>query len=617
MAELSHLRPSVSRFVNGLQAAVILAAAWFVYSPALHGDWLWDDDLEITRNPVLRDPAGLGRIWLAPVGADYFPLKTTVQWFEWRLWQDNVTGYHASSVGLHLLSAFLLWHLLRKLGVRLAWVGGLLFAIHPVAVESVAWISELKNTLSLPPLLLAMCAYLDWDERRQRSAYVRAVLWFLAAMLCKSSVVMFPVVVLLHGRWRRGRITPADLKGSAVFFAISLVLGLVTIWFQLHRAIGGWVIPAGGFFSRLAGAGLAVSFYFFKCVLPAGLVSIYPRWTLDPPSLRQFLPWPVLGAVLVWLWARRTTWGRHALFGLGGFLLTLLPVLGFVPMSFMRYSLVADHFVYLPLVSLIGLAAAGLSHWRDRTTMGRQDQGIVSWWHRPVVLWSCTVAVVAALAFAGRRHAGIFRNKEALWTYTLQHNPQAWIAHNELGLVLASSGRLREAVTRYEEALRLNPDYPEAHINLGNAWFQMGKAAEAAREYEAALRTRSNFAREAHLDLGHVLLQMGKVEEAVGQYEAALRLHPDYAEAHYSLGNALMEQKRIPEAIAQFRETLRIRPNDASAHNNLGGALLLAGRVPEAISEFEASLRLRPDDAATRANLERAQALQQAGAPGN
>lgn len=269
-----------------LPAALIVLAVGWVFFPALHGGWFWDDYFEITHNAELR--GSLWKIWLAPVSPDYFPLKATVQWVQWRLWGDHVIGYHLTSVGLHLLSAFLLWRLFRRLGLPLAWVGGLLFAVHPLTIESVAWIAELKNTLSLPLVLLAMSAYLDYDERKRGPDYGRSLLLFAAAMLCKSSVVMFPVVILLHAWWKRGRFTREAFRASAAFFAVSLVLGLVTVWFQHHRAIGSVEIQTGGFFSRLAAAGLSVVFYLSKCFWPVGLLPNYPRWSVDPPPPSSF-----------------------------------------------------------------------------------------------------------------------------------------------------------------------------------------------------------------------------------------------------------------------------------------------------------------------------------------
>src|SRR5882724_7725953 len=401
LSPASAVPPAASdRGLHCLQALLLALLVAWIYWPALHGAWLWDDVTEITANKLLRDPAGLAKIWFDPPGPDYFPLKSTIEWFQWQLWHDNPTGYHATSIVLHLLGAFALWGVLGKLRVRLAWFGALLFAIHPTAVESVAWVAELKNTLSLLPLLLATGAYLDFDERGGWRNYALSAGWFLAAMLCKTSVVMFPVAVLLIGWWRRGRVTARDLKASAAFFAISAALGLITVWFQQHHAIGTSVIATGGRASQIAVAGLAIVFYIGQCLLPLRVMPIYPRWAVDPPALWEFLPWILVAAVLLWFWSQRQTWGRHALFGASLFLVNLLPVLGFIPMSYMAITWVADHFAYLPLAVLAGAAAAvaGIVPGRANT------------WGRCGLI-AVAVALIGVLSLESRAYAAMFRDE--------------------------------------------------------------------------------------------------------------------------------------------------------------------------------------------------------------
>jgi len=652
-----------------LQAAVIAAACWFVYSPAFHGDWFWDDPSEITTNLALHNRTGLWKIWFAPDSPDYYPLKTTLQWVQWHLWGDNVTGYHLTNVGLHLLSALLLWHLLRKLGVGLAWLGGLIFAIHPLAVESVAWISELKNVLSLPFLLLAMIFWLDWDNIRwselpstrlfgsdgkktrttfpmkriggnplhlqsspneARSGqhappfYLLSLLCFLASMLSKSSVVMFPFVLLLYAWWKRGRIDRRDVLATAPFFAVALVLGLVTFWFQQNVAIKGIVVPQGGFWSRLAVAGMAVVFYVGKFVWPVGLLPIYPRWAADPPALWQFWPWVVIGVVAfsLWRWSElpltrlfgsdgeknRTAFPmkrirgnplhlrspnanearsgqhappamvRHLLFGLGFFLINLLPVLGFVPMSFLRLSWVADHFAYLPMIGLVGLTAAVISNFEFRISK-----------FGSIVIG----ALLAALAITARQHATIFESEKAVWTYTLARNPQAWLAHNNLSNILLNEGRLAEAKEQIDDALRIKPDFAEANNNLGNILLQMDRPEEAKLHFEAAIRFRENYA-EARNGLGNYYLKTGQPAQALECYEQALRINPDYTDCRDNLGAALEDLGRVNEAIAEYGKVLRVKPGFASAHYNLGIALAKLGDFPRAIAQYKLALRIDP-----------------------
>jgi tetratricopeptide (TPR) repeat protein len=576
----------------GAGAVLIVLAGWFVFSPALRGGWLWDDDREITENLLLRDTGGLRLIWFAAASPDFFPLKSTVQWIEWRLWKNDPSGYHALSIILHLLSALLVWRLVRKLGVRFAWLGGLLFAIHPLTVESVAWISEQKNTLSLPPLLLAMCAWLDFDERKQWRDLVLAVILFAAAMLCKTSVVMFPLVLLLHAWWKRGKITSRDLVCSLPFFTVSLVLGLVTVWFQQHHAIGDWAIPVGGYLTRLARAGLALCFYLSKSIVPVRLLPMYPRWNVDPPAIVQFLPWLFIGGVASWLWAKRSVaWARHGLFGFGCFAVNLAPVLGFVAMAYMRYTWVADHFAYLSLVPITGLAAAGAATLYQRVA--------VEW--RPVAI-AAAGGLVLALVLASRGYAGVFQNEETLWRHTLQHNPQAWAAHHNLGTTLLRSSRWEQAAQHFERAAALKPDFADAQNNLGVALLHLNRAEEAWGHFQQALSLKPDYP-EAHTNLGNRLARAGRLEEAVGHYVEALRIDPRFTDAQISWANALARAGRLPEAIEHHRQALRIAPDSAVAHYNFGTTLAEHGRPQEAAEHYTEALRLKPDYAEAHNNL--------------
>jgi tetratricopeptide (TPR) repeat protein len=592
---LKLLRGMKTKLRVGLQAAVVILAVTWVYSPAFHGAKLWDDTSDFPETRLAFNLSGLAKVWTGAFSYDYYPLKRTVEWIQWLLWGEDTLGAHLTNVGLHVLSALLFWRLLGRLGVRWAWFGGLLLAVHPLAVESVAWMSEIKNTLSLPFLLLAMIAFISYDEKKSAGQLVLALLCFLASLLCKSSVVMFPVVLLLYCWWKRGRICLADVWASSAFFVISLVLGLVEMGYQ-HLGLGGGSLNIGGFFSRLAGAGLAIAFYLWKFIAPIGLMPIYPRWTVVPPSPAQFLPWLALGALVGWFWTKRAEWGRDALFGLGCFGINLLPVLGLIPMTYLLISWVADHFVYLPMLGLIGLVAGGAGTLADRLTSQRR-----------ALLAASAAIVLCALGFASHRYATTFSTVEAFWDNAVRQNPQAWVAQNNLACAIAGQpARKADTLAHYEAALRLNPDYAEAHNNL--AIFlagQPGRQADAIAHYETALRLKPDYA-EAHSNLAYLLAnQTGRQMDAIAQYKAALRIEPDYVAAQYALANLLASQPVWQaDAIAHYETTLRLKPDYAEAHNNL--AILLAkqpGRQAEAIAHYETALRLKPDDAGTHYNL--------------
>jgi tetratricopeptide (TPR) repeat protein len=574
-----------------------MAGLW-IYWPALHGSWLWDDVGLVAANENLRSLHGLWSIWFSAPALDYWPVTQTVFWAEWRLWGDRPVAFHGVDLALHLLSALLVWRVLRKLGLRWAWLAALVFTIHPLAVESVAWVSETKNTLSLAFFLLSLSAYLDHERTARRSDLALSVVCYLAAMLSKASVVMLPVTLLLYCWWRRGRVAWNDLAGLIPHFTIALVLGVATLHFQaLHSSVDS-AVDFRGPVTRLVGAETAVVFYLGKVLFPVALIPIYPRWDLGGSWPYALLSGVVLAAALWAMWARRSGWGRHALLGAGFFVINLIPVLGFARMTFMNISWVADHFVYLPMIGVIGLFAAGLERLHRRLST-----------FYPVLLNVGVAAVCGLLAFTSRLCAAHWANAETLWSYTLEHNPGAWMAHFNLAAAIHNApGRLADAITHYGEALRLKPDFAEAHDNLGQALQATpGRLHEAIHHYEEALRLDPDFA-EAHNNLGGALLAIpGRLDEAIAQFREALRLRPGLAEAHDNLGSALQEVPgRRDEAIAQYEEALRIRPDFAEAHNNLGSALeAIPGRLDEAVAQYEEALRLEPGFVEARVNLAR------------
>lgn len=552
--------PEPSGGVLTLKVLVILLAGLLIYAPTFHGDWLWDDDQEITASAILPDPNGLVKIWMGKAGADYFPLKTTVQWLFYRVNQTNPTGWHLLNITFHLLNALLVWKVLARLGVREAWLGGLLFCIHPILVESVGWVSELKNTLSLPFLLLAMLAWIRFDDHRRESDYAWAIVLFLAAILCKTSVVMFPFVILLYGWWKRGTLGVMDLVRSAPFFLVSLALGLLTVYFQFKRAIGTETIPVGDWDSRLATAGMAIWFYFYKCVLPFGLLPIYPRWEVDPPAWWMFLAWPALAGVVFWFWTKRKAWGRHVLFGLGFFLINLFPILGFITMSYMRITWVADHFVYLPVVGLIGLAAAAAG-----TAYHAASADARRW------LYGTGLVVLVALTIQSHRYAGVFANEYEMWTYTLKHNPSAWQAHSRLGKVMLERGNNDAAFYHIGESVRLRPDLAETHNNYGAMLEKKGDLNAAVEELRTAVRIAPDIL-IYKVNLGSLLVRMGRHAEGLEVYEELLRAEPGNPTFLCNQGVALYFLGRNDEAISSFQKALAINPDLKDARENLAAA---------------------------------------------
>jgi tetratricopeptide (TPR) repeat protein len=575
--------------------ATLPLATLVVYLPALRGSLLWDDSGHITKRE-LQSLQGLWRIWFE-LGAtqQYYPFLHSAFWMEHRIWGDAVLGYHLTNIALHALSACLVVMIAKRLALPGAWLAGFIFALHPVCVEAVAWISEQKSVLSGVFYLGAALTYLSFDRTRRPSRYFLAFGLFLLALLTKTVTATLPAALLVILWWLRGRLDwKRDILPLCPWLALGASAGLFTAWVEAT------LIGAHGkdfdltLIQRVLLAGRVIWFYAGKLVWPSNLTFTYPHWTIDSDAWRQYLPMAgvtVLGIGL-WLLARRH---RGPLAGFMIFVGTLFPVLGFLNVYPFRYSFVADHFQYLASLGIVVPAASGLTLAAQQISLGKG--GHIAF---PVIL-------LLTLGVLTWRQSTMYQDSETLYRETLLRNPTSWMAHYNLGTALADMpGRLPEAISEFEAALRVKPDYAKAHYNLGEAWSRMpGRLPDAITEYQAALRIQPDYPK-AHYDLGAAWSRMpGRLPDAITEYQAALRVQPDYAEAHDNLGSVLAQiPGRLPEAIAEYQAALRIRPDYARAHYNLAIALSqIPGRLPDAILEYEAALRIAPGYAKAHYNL--------------
>ena len=551
------------------EVAVIVFVTIAVYMHAFHNGFLPDDDL-ITNSPVIRASDGLRRIWFTTETPDYYPLTWSLLWFEWRLWGNDPTGYHVINVVLHAVNAVLVWLVLRRLEIPGAWLAALIFAIHPVNVATVAWISEQKNTLSMLFFLFAILAYLRYDEVTQPHPergwrwYVISLTAFVLALLSKTAIVMLPVVLLLLAWWRRGRVGWRDVLRTVPFFALSVVLGFMTMWFHHEHVLSKLPAREDGFVVRLLTAGWVPWFYLYKAILPINLTVVYPRWDISPVRWFWYLPGAILSGGFAVFWWKRKTWGRPMLVGLGYFMVMLIPVLGFFDQSFFRATLVADHWQYYSIVGVIALAVAA----GQKVCSGMGKQG------REVGLLAA-VAVVMMLGTATWIRINVYRNHETLSRDNVIKNPKAWSAQYNLGVALWKAGRVEEAIECYKEVLRLRPDYNEVRNNLGVA-----------------------------------LAETGHLDEAIGEFREYVRSYPGNPEAHNNLGLALARRGQFEQAIPCYKEAVRLQTNYVVAHVNLAIALTALGRTNDAINHYEQALRVRPDYVEAQHRLAQLQAGQ-------
>jgi protein O-mannosyl-transferase len=583
------LRPSALK--NCVFAIALGAAVFLAYLPAWHGGLIWDDDAHVTR-PELQSSDGLYRIWFdLRATQQYYPLLHSAFWLEHKLWGDATLGYHLVNLALHVLAALLAACLLRRLAVPGAWLAAAIFALHPVQVESVAWISELKNTLSAVFYLGAAITYLRFDQTRKLTLYLPAIGLFTLGLLSKTVVATLPAALLVVFWWQRGRLQwRRDVGPLLPFFALGVAAGLFTAW--VERALIG---AQGADFDLSLGqrcliCGRAIWFYLGKFFWPADLIFVYPHWQISVTAWQQYL-YPVAALLLLAVLWRRRRRTRAPLAAALIFVGTLFPVLGFCNVYPFIFSFVADHFQYLASLALATLFSAGTALLLTRLK------------HQGRALGQCGfMALVAVLAVLSWRQSRMYANIEALYRSTLQSNPDCWMAHNNLGNVLIARGQVDEAIEHYRKALAIKPNYVEAHDNLAVALAGRGQVDEAIEHYLKALEIKPDAA-EAHNNLANALAGCGRSDEAIVHYLRALEIKPGFAEAHNNLGLALAKRGRTDEAIGHYRRAVEIRPDFADAHNNLGVALISAGPSDEAIDRYRNALQIKPDYAEAHFNL--------------
>ena len=588
-----------------LWGLLLIAFVFIAYAQVFHAGFIWDDESHLTRNPCIVGPLGLKEIWTS-TQAVYYPLVLTTFWALHKFVGLNPLPYHILNVLMHAGSAVLLWRVLRQLGVRGAWLGAALWALHPVMVQSVAWVTELKNTQSCLFYLLSIYCFLNWEKQSQLTQTRRvevslmfglSLLCFVLATLSKPSVVMLPCVLALCVWWRRRRIQWRDAVALASFVAISALASAWTIWEQkFHaRAVGpDW---AQNWPERLIIAGRAIWFYLAKLFWPHPLIFIYPRWQLQPSQFTAYLPLLLALMGLIALWFLPGKAGRAVFFAGAYYVMSLFPVLGCFSIYFFRYSFVSDHFQYLASMGPLALVAAAGSEGFNRLGVAESlGRGLAF-----LRVGLCTV-VLLLLGILTWQQTAVYHDLITLYTTTLAQNPGCWMAHYNLGIALRDRGESDQAITHYRQAIALRPGYAEAHYNLGRLLAEKGEFNDAVDHYEAALAINPDDP-EAHNNLGATFVQQGRIDDAIAHYQKALATQPDYAAASCNLADALLSKGNIDGAIVHYLKCVAVLPNQPDAQYNLASALLRKGRIDEAIVHYEKTLELRPENANARVNL--------------
>jgi tetratricopeptide (TPR) repeat protein len=569
----------LSNYRNILVCLLLVFALLLVYSPAIKGGYIWDDNNYVTDNVHLRSWHGLKNIWFK-LGAtpQYYPMIFSIFWLEYHLWGLNPFGYHFVNVLFHVANALLLWLVLRRLGISGSLFIAAVFALHPVHVESVAWITEYKNTVSGFFYLSAILFYLRFYKLDEISAgknppndidsesksgqgswiiYVLCLLLYIGALLSKTVTATMPAVLILLIWWKQERLHLNDILMLVPFFLLSIGFGLLTIWMEKYHvgAIGEeWSLSI---IDRFLVAGRALWFYAGKLLWPQKLTFIYPRWEINAAIWQQYL-FPLTAiSVMAALWLLRHRIGKAPLAAVLFFAGTLFPALGFFNVYPQRYSFVADHFQYLASIGIIALVVSVGTKIFFKLGNERQFLGLAS-----------GLIVLAVLGILTFKQGQIYKDSETLYRDTITKNEQCWMAYNNLGNILTEQGRLKEAIDHYRQALRIDPDFAGAHNNLG-----------------FALETQ------------------GYPEEAMDHYLQALRIDPDYGGAHYNLGLAFYRKGNIEKTIAHFRKALQIDSDDTETMYRLAKLYVSTSEYEKALSLYQKLIVLLPDKPAVDYNI--------------
>lgn len=604
---------SVSRLNRNWVAALgLVLAVILVYLPVWWAGYIWDDDYHLTANPCIVGPAGLKEIWTTSAG-QFFPLVLTTFWVEHALWGLQPLPYHLVNVLQQATCAVLLWRVLVCLRVPGAWLGAALWTLHPLQVESVAWISEMKNTQSCLFYLLAILLYVRWLQTKENQgrgnwSYALTLIFAALAMASKSSTLVLPVVLALCAWWVGGRWHWRNLVGLTPILLMSAVASVVTMWPHLadpsamadDQGVGSWP-------QRVATVGYVIWFYLGKLIWPHPLITIYPRWNIDASQGLSYLPLLLFVTILLVLWFKSKSWGRPYFFAFFYFVVALSPFLGLIDQTFWRYSFVEDHLQYLASIGPLALGGAGLARWSELAPTGKQR-----------LRWGSCAGLLIILAVMSAHQASFYEDEETLWVHTLSQNPNCWLGYYNLGIAFEKKGQTDKAMTQYEEALKIKPNYAQAHLDLGNVFVQYGQIDDAMVQYQEVLRIKPNLA-AAEIDLGNIFGQKGQIDKAIACYQNVLSADSVDLGARDVLGVVLLREKarhnlgvvlfrggRVDEAIVQYRKVLEANPNDADTYYTLGNALLQKGQLDEAIAQYKKSIGLKPDNIRARNSLDNA-----------
>ena len=580
------------RYSKLLQLFFIIVLCLTTYASSVQNDFIWDDDSYVYANPYLQKTDGLRAIWFTHRLPQYYPMTFTTFWIEHQLWGDHPFGYHITNLILHVLNAILVFWVIQKLCATLAFPVALLFAVHPIQVETVAWVTERKNLLALFFFLLAMLSYLRFDDTRKTSHYFQTLGLFVCALLSKSIAVCFIFIPVLYGWWRNGKVTWREIRLSIPLVAIGALSAINTIYLELYR-VGArgdaWDLTV---FERIVLAGRILLFYLYKVCVPLKFSFFYSRWAIDASQWWQWL-FPLIPiVVLILLFYFRHEIGRGPLALFLFYTVSIFPALGFFNVYPMKYSFVADHFSYLSTPVLFLLTCLCISFLLVKLKLKFPSLKSKT---AKILMWLIFLSVITYMSGKSMVLTRNYKNVVTLWENLLNDNPKAWVAYTNLGYVYRSVGKIENAISIYQKAIETIPDNPNAYYNLANTYYDIGETEQAIEFYRKTLKIDSHYV-NAYNNLGLIYNNLGKTNEAIELFRKAIEIDPKQAKTYYNLGLTYNTIGNVKEAIELYKRAIEIDPHFSEAYYNLGNLYNKISMPMEAVILYKKAIELLPTD---------------------
>ena len=612
------------------------------YYPIFHAGFIWDDDMVLLQNPLMRSFSGLQKIWFSTQVIDYYPLTYSSFWIEYQLWGFWATGYHCVNLLLHAINALLLFVIFRQLKIPFPGFAAILFAIHPINVQSVAWITERKNVLCMFFFGLCVWQFLTFETNQRLKHYWLSLLFFVFSLLSKSAVIMFPLLIWCYHFWQKKRLLRRDFWLSMPFFYVSAIMGCISLWFQTYRAIGETIVRNDSIISRWVNGVFALGFYVQKSLFPINQSFVYPINDTQFP-LHMTLPGLIIIIVFVIYCIFKRSYG--GMFGFGVIFFLLFPVLGFVDIYFMRYAWVADHWQYFTLWGILGLLMIGLS-FLNKIINPQYLRYLMFFWigsfvlltfdyvqeyHDETTLWLSTLSKYPDCALALNRLGSINqqnKNDDAargFYQLTLKYHPQNATAHNNLGMIEASKGKLDKAMTHYATAIAQYPQHPHIHFNMAKIHMKKGRFAMAEKSLQTCINiqpgnltarlllascfeTQHKWSAASEVyngiikDYGenaNILNQLARTYQSANNFFMALRAYQDsltyesnQPEIHYQMARIYFQMDRLETAITWAKKAVYLAPKSPSYTLFLAQILGKSGNIKKAVHYLSIGLQI-------------------------